>query len=76
MVRIITAAALILVASSAFAAAPHGSQYSAHHDPLLGYSASDPTVVTTAGAYVGRDPDPSIRAELRRFPGPYVSGGF
>jgi hypothetical protein len=51
---------------------PHASQYAAHHDPLLGYSTSDPTVVSTAG----RDPDANIRAELRRFPGPYVSGGF
>jgi hypothetical protein len=70
MVRIITAAALILVASSAFAASAHGSQYSGHHDPLLGYSASDPTVVSTAGAYVGRDPDPNIAPSCAASPAP------
>jgi hypothetical protein len=57
MVRIISAAALMLVASLAFAAPLHGSQYSARHDPLRSYIASDPTVVTTAGVYAGRDPD-------------------
>jgi hypothetical protein len=43
---------------------------------MLGYSASDHTVVSVAGAYVGRDPDPNIRAQLLRFPGSYVSGGY
>jgi hypothetical protein len=46
------------------------------HDPLLGYSQRDPTVVSVGGSYVGRDPDPNIRAQLNRFPGSYVSGGF
>jgi hypothetical protein len=32
--------------------------------------------VHIGGAYVGRDPDPNIRAQLNRFPGSYVSGGF
>jgi hypothetical protein len=45
-------------------------------DPLLGYSQRDQTVVSVGGAYVGRDPDPNIRAQLNRFPGSYVSGGF
>jgi hypothetical protein len=45
-------------------------------DPLLGYSQRDPSVVSVGGAYVGRDPDPNIRAQLNRFPGSYVSGGF
>ena len=45
-------------------------------DPLLGYSQRDPTVVSVGGSYVGRDPDPNIRAQLNRFPGSYVSGGF
>jgi len=45
-------------------------------DPLLGYSQRDPSVVSVGGAYVGRDPDPTIRAQLNRFPGSYVSGGF
>jgi hypothetical protein len=46
------------------------------HDPLLGYSQRDPSLVAIGGAYVGRDPDPNIRAQLNRFPGSYVSGGF
>jgi hypothetical protein len=76
MVRIITtAAALIIIASSALAATPHASPYT-RHNPMLGYSAADPSVVSIDGAYVGRDPDLNIRAELRRFPGPYVTGGF
>ncbi|MBV8743593.1 MAG: hypothetical protein JO134_00975 [Xanthobacteraceae bacterium] len=45
-------------------------------DPLLGYSQRDPSLVAVGGAYVGRDPDPNIRAQLNRFPGSYVSGGF
>jgi hypothetical protein len=45
-------------------------------DPLLGYSQRDPNVVSIGGAYVGRDPAPNIRAQLNRFPGSYVSGGF
>jgi hypothetical protein len=78
--RILAAAFLIaLTASSAFAAQAPKTVYrspAAQHDPYLGYNPHDPTVVAVDGAYVGRDPDPNIRGELRRFPGPYVTGGF
>ncbi len=81
MIRIITALAFtILAASPALArplSAPHAPRGNAPaHDPYMGYSAADPSVVAIDGAYVGRDPDPNIRAQLRRFPGSYVSGGF
>ena len=81
MIRIITALVFtILAASPALArqpSAPHAPRGNAPvHDPYLGYSAADPSVVAIDGAYVGRDPDPNIRAQLRRFPGSYVSGGF
>jgi hypothetical protein len=77
IIRSTIAAVLIAIASSAPAASPTATHNGANrHDPLMGYRAADPTVVVTDGAYVGRDPDPNIRAELRRFPGPYVSGGF
>jgi hypothetical protein len=77
IIRITIAAALMAFAASAFAASPTAIHRGVtRHDPLMGYSAVDPTVVVTDGAYVGGDPDPNIRAELRRFPGPYVSGGF
>ena len=64
IIRIIIAAALMAFAASAFAASPTAIHRGVtRHDPLMGYSAADPTVVVTD-------------AELRRFPGPYVSGGF
>jgi hypothetical protein len=78
MLRIIAALIVAMLAvSTALAQAPTARYRAApRHDPYLGYSPADPHVVAIDGAYVGRDPDPNIRAQLRRFPGSYVSGGF
>jgi hypothetical protein len=71
-------AAMLLIAVTALAQAPRAvyRNPAAQHDPYLGYNPHDPSVVAVDGACVGRDPDPNIRGELRRFPGPYVTGGF
>jgi hypothetical protein len=78
MFRIIAALIITMLAVSAAAAQVPNTHYRAvpRHDPYLGYNPADPHVVAIDGAYVGRDPDPNIRAQLRRFPGSYVSGGF
>jgi len=78
MTRFIAALiAAVLAISAAVAQVPNARNRTApRHDPYLGYSPADPHVVAIDGAYVGRDPDPNIRAQLRRFPGSYVSGGF
>jgi hypothetical protein len=78
MLRMIGVLALVLLVVSPALAQPRRpvQRLVRPHDPYLGYSPADPTVVATDGAYVGRDPDPNIRAQLRRFPGSYVSGGF
>jgi hypothetical protein len=74
---VIVAVAAIVFATSAFAQSARTERRAPRvHDPMLGYNASDRTVVSVAGAYVGRDPDPNIRAQLLRFPGNYISGGF
>ena len=49
---------------SAFAAAPRRG--SRHVRALQGQSASDAETVYESGQYVGRDPDPNVRLELRR----------
>jgi hypothetical protein len=57
---IITVAATIF-ATSAFAQSARTERSAPRvHDPMLGYNASDRTVVSVAGAYVGRDPDPTF----------------
>jgi hypothetical protein len=76
MIRIVGALLLCLVAVSTAGAQPQRTGSRPAHDPYLGYNPADHTVVSIDGAYVGRDPDPNIRAQLRRFPGSYVSGGF
>jgi hypothetical protein len=67
MNRIIGAiAAIMLLASPAFA--QPGRPASAH--PVSAATTSD--VVTVDGQYIGRDPDPNVRNELRRDYGYYL----
>jgi hypothetical protein len=59
-------------ANDAFAYAPehtsvrHARNARAEAMPAQSMSASDPDTVYESGQYVGRDPDPNVRLELRR----------
>jgi hypothetical protein len=57
----------ILVASPAFA---HPSRHAQHRSINPDAAASD--VVTESGRYIGQDPDPNVRAELRRDSSSYL----
>ena len=64
MKKLVTALALAtLAASPALAKSNHASKAD------TGYSVRDPNVVVVDGQYVGRDPDPNIRFQLKRDPG-------
>jgi hypothetical protein len=66
MKKLMTALALAtLAASSALAESIHTHASKAD----TGYSVRDPNVVVVDGQYVGRDPDPNIRFQLKRDPG-------
>jgi hypothetical protein len=82
MKKLLTALALAtLAASPAFAASRH-SHVSTTATASDSYAAAevengnnsyasgnDPDVVISDGVYAGRDPDPNVRAQLRRDPG-------
>lgn len=53
--------------NSAYANAPEGAAARRLHNiSAEALSPSDPDTVYEAGQYVGRDPDPNVRLELRR----------
>jgi hypothetical protein len=62
------AALLVLVASSAAATAATGHALSKTRS--MEQSQSAPVIVD--GQYIGQDPDPNVRAELRRDSGEYL----
>jgi hypothetical protein len=66
MKKILTVAALLaaVVASPALAASQHRS--AVHNANADFAAATDADTVVVNGTYVGRDPDPAIRADLAR----------